>query len=83
MPKMFTAWIRGRREFETAIRTEAGTLCIIYRATNSFNAVAPGRAVITSAQIVTSDDDNRFLPAWNRRCANKSGTNARHLRYAL
>jgi hypothetical protein len=69
--------------FERASRMEDGTLCVFYRATNSFNAIVPGQAVITSNQIVVSDDRDRFIPAWNRRCANKPNTNVDEIKHFL
>ena len=33
--------------------------------------------------IIVSDDRDRFIPAWNRRCANKPNTNVDEIRYLL
>ena len=52
----------------TALEMDDGTLCVMYRATNSFNAIVPGQAVITATAIHTSDD------TWNSRCGGKRGT---------
>lgn len=68
---------------EKVSRTDDGTLCVSYRATNSFNAVIPGQAVITKTEIVVSDDRDRFVPVWNRRCANKPSKNVDGIRYLL
>jgi hypothetical protein len=56
-----------------ALRMGDGTLCLIYRATNSFNATIPGEAVITEKTLVTSDDESHFASSWNSHCAHKSG----------
>src|SRR5262249_4993740 len=42
-------------KLEEALRMDDGTLCLTYRATNSFNAIVPGRAVIADNKISTSD----------------------------
>jgi hypothetical protein len=68
---------------EDAQRMDDGTLCVFYRATNSFNAIVPGRAVITGSEIIVSDNPDQFAYAWKRRCANKSGDSVRQLRYML
>ena len=60
-------------DLETAIRMDDGTLCLSYRGTNSFNAIVPGRAVVVKGEIVTSANRERFVPLWNRRCADKTG----------
>ncbi len=70
-------------DLETANRVDDGTLCVSYRATNSFNAIIPGEAVITKDKIYTSDNRERFVAEWNKRCANKSGKNLRHIRMML
>lgn len=70
-------------KLEEVIRMADGTLCLTYRATNSFNAVIPGYAVIASNKINTSDDRDAFTPIWNRRCANKSGEDLTYIRRAL
>lgn len=67
---------------EQAIRMEDGTLCVSYRAQNAFNAVIPGKAVVTEKRIVTSDREE-FAETWNRRCAQKAGTDMRYIRTAL
>ena len=36
---------------DTAIRLDDGTLCLSYRDTNSFNAIVPGRAIITKQRL--------------------------------
>jgi hypothetical protein len=68
-------------KLESAIRVD-GNLCLTYRATNSFNAVVPGRAVITEKRISTSDEAN-FGPIWNSRCGGKSGTDVSYIRLAI
>lgn len=68
---------------ESANRKDDGTLCVSYRATNSFNAIIPGRAVVTKTELIASDDRDRFVPVWNRLCANKPGTSVQEIRYLL
>jgi hypothetical protein len=70
-------------ELEEAIRMDDGTLCISYRARNSFNAVIPGEAVITKDRIYTTDKRSSFVAQYNKLCANKSGRNMRHIRVVL
>ena len=70
-------------ELEEAIRMEDGTLCISYRARNSFNAVMPGHAVITKDRIYTSDNWSSFSAQNKKLCANKSGRNVRGIRLML
>jgi hypothetical protein len=50
---------------DQVLRMNDGTLCIKYRATNSFNAIVPGYAVIRQNRISTE--------GWDRYCAGKSG----------
>lgn len=66
-----------------AIRMDDGTLCLTYRATNSFNAIMTGEAVITKDRILTSDSRSRFVAEHKKRCANKYGKGMRHIRWAL
>jgi hypothetical protein len=68
---------------EQALRMEDGTLCLSYRATNSFNAVVPARAVITDKAITTSDNEARLVPLWNKLCGGRKGTDISYIRRAL
>jgi hypothetical protein len=68
---------------EQALRMADGTLCLSYRATNSFNAIVPGRAVVSKTAITTSDNESRFTPLWNKLCGGKSGTDITYIRRAL
>jgi hypothetical protein len=70
-------------KLEEALRMDDGSLCLSYRATNSFNALVPGQAVITKKAFVTSDTRDRFAPVWNKHCANKAGAVVTHMRHAL
>jgi threonyl-tRNA synthetase len=70
-------------KLEEALRMSDGTLCLTYRATNSFNAIVPGQAVISKTRITTSDTRERLVSAWNKLCANKSGSNITYIRQAL
>lgn len=68
---------------ESALQMDDGTLCVTYRATNSFNAIVPGHAVVTGGKITTSDGGNSFVAIWNARCGSKRGVDVKHLRMAL
>lgn len=70
-------------QLEQALRMDDGTLCLSYRATNSFNAIVPGQAVISAGKIVTSDTRPEFVRRWNSRCADKSGVVVTYLRQFL
>lgn len=70
-------------KLEAATRMSDGSLCIAYRATNSFNAVVPGMAVITKTRTVTSDSGSLFVAAWKKTCEGRSGENAISLRTGL
>jgi hypothetical protein len=59
-------------KLETAVRMPDGVFCFEYRATNSFNAIVPGRAFVGAGKAGTSDDGATFGPLWNRYCG-KSG----------
>lgn len=53
-----------------------GATCYDYRATNSFNAVVPGRAVYLPAtgKVLTQDQNgNQFVKAWNDTCTKSGG----------
>jgi hypothetical protein len=52
-------------ELEQVLSMNDGTLCIKYHATNSFNAIVPGYAIIRQNRISAE--------GWNRYCAGKSG----------
>lgn len=66
-----------------AIRLPDGTLCLTYRATNSFNAILTGRAVVTDKGTFTSDAGSGFANRWNRTCADKPGKDVKHIRTGL
>lgn len=68
---------------EDAILTPEGALCVVYRATNSFNAIVPGQAVVYRGQITTSDSGDQFRTRWNTRCFKKRGEDMKHIRWAL
>lgn len=64
-------------KLESAIRMASGAMCYEYRATNSFNATVPGRAVFLSGVGSSNAAD------WNKHCAGKTGTNYTHARQAI
>ena len=57
--------------------TDKGAVCIEYRGTNSFNAIVPGRYVMSSA--ATGDT----VALWNKHCANQPVTDLTNAKYAL
>jgi hypothetical protein len=59
------------------IRTPANSLCIVYRGTNSFNAITTQRHVINDNTNSNSDE------AWNSHCAGRSGEDVSKAKYAL
>ena len=70
-------------QLSTAILTDAGALCFVYRGTNSFNATVPGYAVLTAANqlAIGSADDVRRL--WDAHCSMKRGDDMLYIRNAL
>lgn len=52
--------------------TEAGTILLVYRARNSFNAVVTSRAILTPAGQIVAGDDRQFNAAWNKYLAGKT-----------
>jgi hypothetical protein len=69
-------------QLESAVRMKDGTLCLSYRATNSFNAIVPGQAVLSEKASATSGQKG-FASQWNRLCANKTGVDLTYIRRAL
>jgi hypothetical protein len=69
-------------QLEQAIHMDDGTLCLTYRATNSFNAIVPGRTVIAKGKTVSSGESN-FVPFWNKHCGGKTGTDISYIRAAI
>lgn len=53
---------------------KTNVLCIVYRATNSFNAVVTEQVAISTAFKVVD---------WNSNCAGKSGEDMKRIRHAL
>jgi hypothetical protein len=70
-------------QLEQAMRIKEGTLCLQYRATNSFNAIVPSQAVIVNNKITVKDHSDNFAGVWNKHCAGKSGDDWKHIRRAL
>lgn len=69
-------------KLEEVLRMRDGTLCVTYRATNSFNAVIPGQSVITKDTILSSGAD-KFQQVWAKSCAGKTGEDLKSIRWAL
>lgn len=61
-------------ELVQAVRLENGTLCITFRATNSFNAI------ITEHKAIKPDNS---LGEWNKHCTGHSGDNVTNIKHAL
>ena len=57
-----------------AARMDSGALCVVYRATNGFNAVVTEQKAITVGG---------SLGEWNKLCAGKSGEDISYIRQAL
>lgn len=70
-------------QLESAIKMGDGSLCLTYRATNSFNAIVPGRTVVTAKGAAASNDGALFPKLWNHHCGNKTGSDITYLRRAL
>ena len=64
----------GSFELVEALLMDDGTLCAVYRGTNSFNAVVTENKAISK--------DPRVVD-WNRFCAGKSGKDMKYARQAL
>lgn len=69
-------------KLETVIRTPVGIFCYEYRATNSFNAVVPGKAFVGAGKSGTSDSGPSFAGQWNKHCAT-SGERLDTVAYAI
>jgi hypothetical protein len=67
---------------EHVVRTDAGALCYDYRATNSFNAIIPGHAVIAHGKAGVSGEAG-FNALWAKNCAGKPGVSMDHVAYAI
>lgn len=74
--KLLKAALKNPASFElvTAARMDSGTLCVVYRGTNSFNAI------ITEQKAVKAD---LSFGDWNRHCGGKSGKDLTYIRQAI
>jgi hypothetical protein len=68
-------------KLERTLRMDDGSHCYSFRATNSFNAIVPGQAVIAKTETAISGD-YEFARAWNRHCIGL-GTEVRNVATAL
>jgi len=66
-------------KLEEALRMPDGSLCLTYRATNSFNAVVPGYAVVNPAGAIVTSNMDGFAGRWNHACAHKAGDEVTYL----
>jgi hypothetical protein len=62
-------------ELRSAIAMPNGASCYEYRGKNSFGAVLPSAAILTSKGklLVQESDGNAFVNAWNKECAGTNG----------
>jgi multidrug efflux pump subunit AcrA (membrane-fusion protein) len=62
-------------ELRSAYVSPNGTACYEYRAKNSFGAILPGKAVLTTTgkMLVQEHDGNTFVGAWNKNCTVSGG----------
>ena len=65
-------------ELKDATYMDDHSACYTFRAKNSFNAMLQGNAVFEvtnkeSGLYVSGTDGNKFVRAWNKHCAKKSG----------
>ncbi|MFA6203764.1 MAG: zinc-ribbon domain-containing protein [Gallionella sp.] len=61
-----------------------GATCYQYRAKNSFGAIFPGSAVLTSkGDLYLSEQGKKFIDAWNQECANKTGDDIKSLAHQI
>jgi hypothetical protein len=66
-------------KLENALRMKDGTLCLTYRAANSFNAIILERAVIDTKTTGASTE----VTAWNKYCGGKTGTDISYIKSAI
>jgi hypothetical protein len=62
-------------ELKSLLVMPNGTACYEYRAKNSFGAILPSSAVLTSAgkMLLQERDGNAFVSAWNKNCTVSGG----------
>lgn len=66
-------------KLETVFATDAGSICIQYRATNSFNAVVPGVLVLPkNLKQAIQGTPSDTASAWNKHCANVNGRSVKN-----
>jgi hypothetical protein len=65
------AQVKNPKSFELErVQVQAdGTICMTYRATNSFDAVVPAHAIGQAAKYWVSDDGGDFAQRWKALCA--------------
>ena len=64
-------------ELVSAMMVQGPTICLVYRSTNSFNAVVTERYTLNDKVSTTGGD------AWNKHCAGKNGDDYSHARVVL
>lgn len=65
--------VKNPKSFDlaAAIIQGDGTVCMTYRATNSFNAVVPAQAIRQAATYWVSESDVGFAQRWRSLCAGR------------
>lgn len=64
-------------ELVSALMVQGPTICLVYRSTNSFNAVVTERYTLNDKVSATG------AAAWNKHCGGKTGDDYSHARIAL
>ena len=68
---------------ESIILTDKGTICVVYRARNSFNAIVPGHSYIRKNNAFHAGTEEGFATKWNKYCGGVEGQNMLYARQAL
>lgn len=72
-------------ELTSLLLMPSGAACYEYRAKNSFGAVMPGRAVMTTKGKIYTDETSRaaFVKNWNTECTKPGGEELKYLMQRL
>ena len=65
--------VKNPKSFELAVAIihADGTVCMTYRATNSFNAIVPAQAIRRAGTYWVSESDGGFAQRWRSLCAGR------------
>lgn len=67
-------------EAESVLVTDAGAVCVVYRAQNGFGGISLERAVVSAdLKKAAGSNEKGFSSLWNRECANKTGLETKYL----